>query len=314
MLSQSYCDTISNMIRIEKQSRVERTIIDFRVMGIDDVHVLGRYRYNYAHPRLDNHTHKGMIEIVLVDKGRQKYFVDERCYEVKGGELFVTTPDTLHSTGDSPEEKGAIYWMQVRIPPPGKCFLNLTVKQSRALAGQLLDIGTRQFKSKVDLKPLLEKIFFYHGNSDHALASVNIGNLLTRFLLEVIDSALNPEKHIPSEQIHLALKEIDKNIARKIRLKNLAKKTGLSLPRFKARFKKEMGIPPAEYIQGRKIELAARLIEEKGHETITRIAFDLGYSSSQYFATVFKQYTGMTPREFRNKQNSMRTETGTRQT
>ena len=31
---------------------------------------------------------------------------------------------------------------------------------------------------------------------------------------------------------------------------------------------------------------------------ITRIAFELGFNSSQYFATVFRKHTGMTPKKY----------------
>ncbi len=287
------------MARIDRQSSGKRNIIDFRALGIHDVAVLGRYNYSCAHPRLDDHEHKGMIEIVLIDKGRQLYHADGRDYQVKGGEIFVTNPDTVHGTGDSPEEKGAIYWMLVRVPPAGGRFLNLTVKQSRVLSSQLLNIGTRHFKCRAEMKPMLEKIFSYHQQTGNSLAIINIINLLTRFLLDVIDCALHCEQRSLSEQIRLITEYIEINISGKIRLEFLARKIDLSLSRFKARFKQETGIPPAEYIQRRKIECARHFLTENKKQSITEIAYSLEYSSSQYFATVFKRYTGLTPGEYR---------------
>ena len=66
----------------------------------------------------------------------------------------------------------------------------------------------------------------------------------------------------------------------------------LSESRFKARFKREMGVPPAEYWLRKKVEQASVLLAKA---TITQVAHQLGFSSSQYFATVFKRYTLTSP-------------------
>ncbi len=59
-------------------------------------------------------------------------------------------------------------------------------------------------------------------------------------------------------------------------------------------------MPPGEFILRCKVEHARRLLAEEA-SPITEIAFRLGFSSSQYFATVFKRYTNMTPREARRE-------------
>ena len=38
-----------------------------------------------------------------------------------------------------------------------------------------------------------------------------------------------------------------------------------------------------------------------GDHTVTNVAFGLGFSTTQYFATVFKRYTGQTPTGFRDE-------------
>jgi AraC-like DNA-binding protein len=78
----------------------------------------------------------------------------------------------------------------------------------------------------------------------------------------------------------------------------LAAKAGLSLPRFKASFKEQFGVPPGEYVLRARVAEAVRRLRTTP-QPVTRIAFDLGFSSSQYFATVVKRYAGRTPRELR---------------
>jgi two-component system response regulator YesN len=82
------------------------------------------------------------------------------------------------------------------------------------------------------------------------------------------------------------------------RLEDLARRVGLSLSRFKVRFKLETGMSPRQFILRTKIEAAcARLLE--GRESIGKIAFDMGFPTSQYFATVFHRFEGVSPKVYR---------------
>ena len=47
---------------------------------------------------------------------------------------------------------------------------------------------------------------------------------------------------------------------------------------------------------------AARGLLEKTSRPVTDIAFEVGFNSSQYFSTVFLQYTGLTPTGYRNRE------------
>ena len=72
----------------------------------------------------------------------------------------------------------------------------------------------------------------------------------------------------------------------------LAQVARLSESRCKARFKREIGVPPAEYWLRKKIEQAIVLLKNR---SVTEVAYELGFSSSQYFATVFKRYKLVSP-------------------
>jgi AraC-like DNA-binding protein len=81
-------------------------------------------------------------------------------------------------------------------------------------------------------------------------------------------------------------------------VEGIAEAVGLSPSWFKARFRREVGMPPAEYFLRRKVERALQLLANPSL-TITRIAHRLGFSSSQHFAAVIRRYTGKTPKQCR---------------
>ena len=57
---------------------------------------------------------------------------------------------------------------------------------------------------------------------------------------------------------------------------------------------------PNDYLQRLRLESARSLLAETSR-SVTDIAFEVGFNSSQYFSTVFLQYTGLTPSGFRSQ-------------
>ncbi len=63
-------------------------------------------------------------------------------------------------------------------------------------------------------------------------------------------------------------------------------------------FKQHIGLTPGEYLRKKRFEESQRLLNET-NLTITAIAEELHYSSSQHFSSDFKKMSGFTPVEYR---------------
>jgi len=57
-----------------------------------------------------------------------------------------------------------------------------------------------------------------------------------------------------------------------------------------------MGIPPREYINAERMRQATSMLRDG--ESVLDTAMTLGFSSSNYFAVVFRRHMGCSPREY----------------
>ena len=78
----------------------------------------------------------------------------------------------------------------------------------------------------------------------------------------------------------------------------LAAECGLKRTRFTHYCERITNMTPAEYLSAVRVERAAHLLAH-GDASITEIAHATGFTSSQYFATVFRRARGCSPREYR---------------
>jgi AraC-like DNA-binding protein len=277
----------------------ERTIIDFSRFSITDIHRLGRYTYKHAHGSLPEHTHDGMMEICYCEKGLQVYEVNGQKYNIKGGDIFITFPGELHSTAHHPEEKGILYWLLIKIPD-GNSFLDYNGPDAIALLSELLNLSTRHFKGSTEMKKMLDDIFTLHYTPQQPIYRVQLLNLLTNFLLATIQGSQKTSELQPSNRRLEISTYIASNLYNDLSVELLAEKMNFSDSHFKSWFKNEFGVPPADYVLRLRIEEAKKLLQTSGENTVTDTAYQLNFSSSQYFATVFKKYTGVTPTEYKS--------------
>jgi AraC-like DNA-binding protein len=282
--------------------RPERFQLDFRSLGMPSIPVFGRYHYQKAMPRLAPHRHAGAIEICFLARGRQIYEVGGKNFALRGGDLFLTFPGENHGTGREPEEKGRLFWLVVLDPRlTGNSLLGLPPCDSLALWQSLLRIrrkGSRHFPASPGTGALLESIADAAHAPQSRLRRVLVANRVTGFLLSVLAAHAGAEQRGSGAGLQKVFTAISQSLddPQELTVPRLAGIAGLSASRFQAKFKEATGLPPAEYVLRARISEAKRRLALPG-SSVTRIAHDLGFSSSQYFAVTFRRFTGRTPSE-----------------
>ena len=110
------------------------------------------------------------------------------------------------------------------------------------------------------------------------------------------------QKNHADEAVKKAQDYIEKNIQEKITVDELATMLSLGRRSFERRFKQSTNNTVLEYIQRVKIEAAKRSFETS-RKNMSEVMYDVGYTDSKAFRTIFKKVTGLTPTEYRNKYN-----------
>lgn len=91
---------------------------------------------------------------------------------------------------------------------------------------------------------------------------------------------------------------LEQNIHRPLCFSDIVKHFNLSASVVKRIFREQMGCGVMECFNRIRVDAAKELIRE-GDQNFTEIAASLCFGSSQYFTTVFKRVSGMTPTEYR---------------
>lgn len=167
-------------------------------------------------------------------------------------------------------------------------------------AVQLLREHLSQLSSRIiklnaeEANDILSKVFRYFRSSS-MLNHIQGAQLLGFFLLQLVEySELNMFHLTPD--ISRATDYIMDHIREALTIEDLAQVAILSVSRFKQKFKTEMGTSPRSFINFHKVELAKQLLLE-GH-SVTDVAMELSFSSSNYFSSVFRRYTYFSPSEY----------------
>lgn len=100
--------------------------------------------------------------------------------------------------------------------------------------------------------------------------------------------------------INSAVEYIKKNSNKDLSLSEVAEHVNLNPSYLSRLFKEETGIPFVEYVRNIKVDLAKELLRFSSKK-IYEICESLGYQNVQYFSTVFKNVTGITPIEYKKQ-------------
>lgn len=94
------------------------------------------------------------------------------------------------------------------------------------------------------------------------------------------------------------LSESPASIAEPWTLETMANQCGMGLTSLAKYLRILVNIGPMAYLNECRLEHAARELKERPGSPVTAIAFRMGFNSSQYFATMFKQRFAVTPKQY----------------
>ncbi len=250
-------------------------------------------------------------EMVYVDKGEVICTADTKQFVLKGGELTFHKPNEFHnlSANKNVAPNVSIITFDCKSPAmnyfKGKIFkLSLAEKNTLSM---LIEEGLSCY-SMVDQKnPLLQQLI--------KLDSAPFGSSqMTKNLLECLliglsrhkDSLDKKERYnymFDGATIPHDVKEIidflENNVYAKLSIDKIADLLGKSPSTIKKTFSsfKKHGI--MDYFNRLKIKEAKRLIREKNYN-FSQVSDMLGFDTPQYFSIVFKKYTKMSPKEYKD--------------
>jgi transcriptional regulator GlxA family with amidase domain len=81
---------------------------------------------------------------------------------------------------------------------------------------------------------------------------------------------------------------------------NLAARANLSPRHFARLFHREVGVPPAAWVESARVSAARRLLEI-GHETPKQVAVQCGFANADTLRRAFVRHVGVTPAEYRKR-------------
>ena len=275
---------------------------DFRILtreqlNIPALHMIGHAHFQAAGAKLDTHFHCNM-EFVVVLKGKQQYIVDGKLYTLYGNDIFMTYPYENHGSGGGSQDVCEFIWFQFDMSS-SQNFLGLVPPYSEYLFRQLLNYRHRTKKANMKDLPVLKRAFQLLGSEEISQQIQGYSYFLQFVTNNICTTDIELTREVYSTDIQEAIYYIHTHLMEDLNIEIIAGHCGLSASRFKAKFKEELGITPHAYITSLKVDTAKIFLKDPGN-TITDVAYQLNFSSSNHFSSVFRKYTGCTPTYFRN--------------
>jgi AraC-like DNA-binding protein len=255
--------------------------------------------------RLSYHRNNG-YEICFSYSGIFTWEIrDGGLLRIRGNQMSLTPPEWEHRGNLDQMNPGHLLFLVINPENMAPLFLehNEAKYIKRCLEKQAGQI-CRASREVIQTARSLESLWQRARKEPIEEASISLVYQLRRGILLFIHQALESFSRASNPAIPVQLQEILKFISlhldEKITIKELSLFSKLSQTNIFHLFKEYAGQSPNDYIQYLRCLKACDQLTGTD-KSITKIAYDLGFSSSQYFSQVFKKYTGFTPLSYRSQ-------------
>ena len=271
---------------------------DRKMLVLPELHGLGWCDTRL--PRLGGLRKDGLdfLEIGYLYRGTIEWLTPEGLDETGAGSIVIDWPGDWQGGREAIIHPCQRYW--IRLDPAELTRLPGLGAQTAALLKERIDGMTRRhFTASPEIKGFFDQMLTQQ-RQPGLFAEELSRAAFHQLLFTVVNDHDQVDEHAPAAPIATALDFIARNVSGPIQVATLARRAGLSTGYFHELFLRETGTTPSRYHLKCRIHAAKSALVSSSDVSITELALGLGFSSSQYFATVFKQQVGLTPGAYRN--------------
>lgn len=285
--------------------------IDFTgsVAGLD-IGVPEIFRFGFAHfptavATFDNWANHDGPEIVFMVSGEACWELDDGLMvPLYGGQSALFAANLRHRITNGIYPPCSAFWIilsgPVRAATPG-LLSKESVKEFQSDLGRrglTRTIRERCLESISEITRMMKDKRLYSG---HELLIAEMRAHLHLVLIETWKAHRYHQKSkADSAFVDRILKHMHDADGDTASIGKLARDLGCSRGHLHNVFRSAVGMPPSDYARRLRIKEACRHLSADS-ASITAIAFENGFSSSQHFSRVFKRYLGLTPSSYRSQ-------------
>lgn len=264
---------------------------------------------------LDWHRNEG-LELTYLERGTLAFAVDDNQYTLRPGDLTITRPWQPHRVGASHVTAGRLHWviLDVGMRHPHQAWrwpgwLVLTKADIQQLTEFLRQNEQPVWHASEELRRCFQHLAHAVETVDRASVS-KLAVYLNELLLQLLQLFRNQRAPLDSS-LTSTLRTVElfwddlrgnpEHLALEWTVPRMAARCGLGVTQFLKHSKQLTNVTPAHHLNHCRVKSAARMLRVETNKSVTEVALSCGFSSSQYFASVFRRHYGCTPNAYRNQ-------------
>jgi len=260
---------------------------------------------------LDWHRNEG-IEITYLARGQVGFAVDEHCSQLQPNQLTITRPWQRHRVGLPEVSPSRLHWIildvQVRRPHQTwqwPAWINLAPSDLERLTHLMQHNEQPVWMANRQVHVLFEELAHCTQTAGIRTLESRLQLTISALLLEILELLESQTPHLDERlssarrSVNMFLEELTHMIDRRWTINQMAAQCHLGRTQFAHYCQELTNMTPVEYLSSLRMERAAKLLKDSPEMTITDIAYECGFESSQYFSSSFSKYHKVSPRRFR---------------
>lgn len=268
----------------------------------------GIQKNNPTQVAVADEVNKNCLRIFYILEGRFEWAINNNDYILYPGDLVLIQPGYKFSRRPGVLDIGKLCWIFIELEKTKSPEVLMLGKWSSFPVSEILTIGKIFRLCNTPVISRIKEAERILNGIRHELFYQQVGyvtrvNQLIDELIILLARKLtlenNTHRDFPRSFLNLE-QALRQNLSHQWTVEEMAALVGLGTTTFTEKVKNYSGFTPLNYLITIRISEAIKLLKQN-NSSVTDIALDVGFYSSQHFSTTFKKLTGSTPSAFRKK-------------